>query len=123
MRRIEELDPRFKALADRLSSAFYETEELGIELRDILESESLDPERNEAIQERLDLIRRLERRYGMTADELVKRHEEMRSELSHLEGMEDRLRRAEADYKDKLKAYRLEAAQLTLPPARACVAL
>ena len=113
MRRIEELDPRFKALADRLSSAFYETEELGIELRDILESESFDPERNEAIQERLDLIRRLERRYGMAADDLVKRHEEMRSELSHLEGMEDRLRRAEADYKEKLKAYRLEAAQLT----------
>src|SRR5699024_5178907 len=72
-----------------------------------------DPERNEAIQERLDLIRRLERRYGMAADDLVKRHEEMRSELSHLEGMEDRLRRAEADYKDKLKAYRLEAARLT----------
>lgn len=30
LRRIEELDPRYKALADRLSSAFYEAEELGI---------------------------------------------------------------------------------------------
>ena len=113
MRRIEELDPRYKALADRLSSAFYETEEMGIELRDVLENESFDPERNEAVQERLDLIRRLERRYGMSADELAAHHEEMKSELNRLEGMEDRLRRAEADYKEKLKAYRAEAALLT----------
>ena len=113
MRRIEELDPRYKALADRLSSAFYETEEMGIELRDVLENESFDPERNEAVQERLDLIRRLERRYGMPADELAAHHEEMKSELNRLEGMEDRLRRAEADYKEKLKAYRAEAALLT----------
>ena len=53
------------------------------------------------MQERLDLIRRLERRYGMPADELAARHEEMKSELNRLESMEDRLRRAEADYKEK----------------------
>lgn len=42
----------------------------------------------------------------MPADELAARHEEMKSELTRLESMEDRLRRAEADYKEKLKAYR-----------------
>ena len=113
LRRIEELDPRYQALADRLSSAFYEAEEIGIELRDVLESENFDPERNEAVQERLDLIRRLERRYGMPADDLAAQHEEMKDELARLEGMDERLRRAEVDYKDKLKAYRAEAALLT----------
>lgn len=113
LRMVEELDPRFKLLADRLSSAYYEAEEMGIELRDILESESFDPERNEAIQERLDQIRRLERRYGMTADELVAHHEEMRDELSRLSSMEERLKRAETDYKQKLLAYRTQAAALT----------
>lgn len=113
VRMVEELDPRFKALADRLSTACYEAEEMGIELRDILESESYDPERNEAIQERLDQIRRLERRYGMTADELVAHHEEIRDELSRLGGMEERLKRAEVDYKQKLLAYRTQAALLT----------
>ena len=53
----------------------YEVEEIGLELRDLLEKENFDPERNEQILERLDLIRRLERRYGMTADELVAHHE------------------------------------------------
>lgn len=113
MRRIEELDPRFKALAERLSSAYYEAEETGIELRDILESESYDPERNEAIQERLDLIRKLERRYGMPSDELVKQHEEMRDELNRLGSMEDRLKRCESEYKQRLQTYRSAAAELT----------
>ena len=37
----------------------------------------------------------------------------MKDELARLEGMDERLRRAEVDYKDKLKAYRAEAALLT----------
>lgn len=113
MQLIEEIDPRFKMLADRLSSAYYEAEEMGIELREILENDSFDPERSEAVQERLDLIRRLERRYGMTADELVIHHEEIRDELSRLGSMEERLKRAETDYKQKLAAYRSAASKLT----------
>lgn len=110
---IENLDERFHAIAQRLSSAYYETEELGIELREQLENESFDPERNETILERLDQIRRLERRYGAPADELVRQHEQMKEELSRLSGMEERLKRAEVDYKQKLQAYRAQAAILT----------
>lgn len=110
---VESLDERFHAIVQRLSSAYYETEELGIELRELLENESFDPERNEAILERLDQIRRLERRYGAPADELVVQHERMKDELSRLSGMEERLKRAEADYKQKLQAYRAQAAALT----------
>lgn len=110
---IEELDPKYKALAERLSTAYYEVEEMGIELRDSLESESFDPERSEAIQDRLDQIRRLERRYGMNADELVSHHEEIKDELMRLEGMEERLKHAETDFKQKLQAYRAQAALLT----------
>lgn len=113
MRRIDELDSRYKELSDRLSTAYYEVEEIGIELRDILETEAFDPDRNEAVQERLDLIRRLERRYGMTADELAVRFEEMRDELSQLGSMHERLKRAESDYKQKLLVYRQTAASLT----------
>lgn len=113
LRLIEDVDPQFKALADRISSAYYETEEMGIELRGALEKESFDPERNEAVQDRLDQIRRLERRYGMTADELVAHHEVIRDELIRLGSMEERLKHAEADFKQKLQIYRVRAAALT----------
>ena len=113
LRLIEEIDPRYKLLADRVSNAYYETEELGIELRETLESGSFDPERNEAVQDRLDQIRRLERKYGMPADELVAHLEEIKDELNRLSSLEDRLKHAEADFKQKLQAYRAQAALLT----------
>lgn len=110
---LQEWGEPFKSLAARLTNAYYEAEEVGIELRNILENESFDPDRYEEIQDRLDQIRRLERRYGMPADELVVHHEEIRDELSRLGSMEERLKRAEADYKQKLLAYRTQAAILT----------
>lgn len=110
---IDDLDDRFASLTTRLSSLYYEAEEIGIELRDIYESERFDPNRYESVQERLDLIRRLEKRYSMSSDELVQHHEVIKEELSQLGGMETRLKRAESDYKQKLQQYRLEAGKLT----------
>ncbi len=113
MASIANFEERYQSLAERLSTAYYEVEELGLELRDALAELSFDPERNEAVQERLDLIRRLERRFGMPAQELVSHAQELSQELGRLESMEERLKRAEADYKAKLLAYRQEAALLT----------
>ena len=113
LRLIEDVDPKYKSLAERISTAYYEVEEMGIELREALESENFDPERSKAVQDRLDQIRRLERRYGMTADELVSHHEEIRDELQRLGSMEERLKHAEADFKQKLQTYRMQAALLT----------
>jgi len=113
LRLIEDVDPKYKSLAERISTAYYEVEEMGIELREALESENFDSERSEAVQDRLDQIRRLERRYGMTADELVSHHEEIRDELLRLGSMEERLKHAEADFKQKLQTYRMQAALLT----------
>ena len=113
MAAIAGFDEKYRSLAERLSTAYYEVEEMGLELRDALAELNFDPERNEAVQERLDMIRRLERRFGMPADELVDHAQELAQELSRLETMEDRLKRAEADYKTKLLAYRQEAGLLT----------
>ncbi|NLV57203.1 MAG: DNA repair protein RecN [Clostridiales bacterium] len=113
MHSITEFDERYQALAERLSSAYYEVEELGLELRDILAELNFDPDRNEAVQERLDLIRRLERRFGMPADELIGHAQELTEEFNRLQSMDDRLKHAEVDYKSKLLAYRQEAAVLT----------
>ncbi|MDD3334210.1 MAG: DNA repair protein RecN [Eubacteriales bacterium] len=113
LHRVEELDERYRALAVRMDAASYEAEEVGIELRSLLEQVSFDPERNETILERLDLIRRLERRYNMAADELVNHHEEIRDELNHLGSIEDRMKRAESEYKQRLSEYRSLAAELT----------
>ncbi len=110
---IGSLDPKYQVLAERLSAAYYEVEEMGIELRETLEGIRFDADRSEIVQERLDLLRRLERKFGMPADELVPHYEELKEEFTRLESMEERLKRAEADYKTKLAVYRQEAALLT----------
>ncbi|NLI22055.1 MAG: DNA repair protein RecN [Clostridiales bacterium] len=113
MRRISDYDPRYQALAERLSSTFYEAEEMGIELRDALEAESFDPEKNEQILARLDTYRRLEKRYGMEADELVDYAERLKDEMKGLKSMDERLHAAEVEYKAKLSDYRAAARLLT----------
>jgi DNA repair protein RecN (Recombination protein N) len=111
--RIAGYDPRFAALAERLSSAFYEAEEMGVELRDLTEGESFDPEQNERILSRLDAYKRLEKRYGMEADELADYAERLRDEMNGFASMDDRLHRAEADFKARLNDYRAAAGELT----------
>ncbi|MDD3213158.1 MAG: DNA repair protein RecN, partial [Eubacteriales bacterium] len=113
MGRIAEYDPRYAALHERLSSAFYEAEEMGIELLDLNESETFDPEENDRILARLDTYRRLEKRYGMEADELVDYAERVKDEMRSLHAMDDRLRTAETAFKAKLADYRTAAEALT----------
>jgi DNA repair protein RecN (Recombination protein N) len=113
MKRIEEYDPRFAALAERMTSVFYEAEEMGIELRDLSENESFDPEKNDHILARLDIYRKLEKRYGMEADELVDYAEKLKDEMKSFTAMDDRLRTAETAYKARLAEYRTASKQLT----------
>lgn len=113
MGRIADYDPRFQALVERLNSAFYEAEEMGLELRDALEGASFDPEKNEQIMARLDTYRRLCKRYGMEADELVDYAERMKDEIKGLKSMDERLRDAEAAFKASLADYRTAAHLLT----------
>lgn len=113
LQRIAEYDPSFQALVERLNSAFYEAEEMGIELREALDGASFDPEKNDQIQARLDTYRRLCKRYGMEPDELVDYTERIRDEIKSLKSMDERLRDAEAAFKTSLADYRAEAHVLT----------
>jgi DNA repair protein RecN (Recombination protein N) len=113
MQRIADYDPRFQAMAERLSSAFYEAEEMGIELRDALEGASFDPEKNDQILSRLDIYRRLCKRYGMEPDELVDYAERIKDDIKGLKSMDERLHEAEASFKASLGDYRAAARLLT----------
>ena len=59
MQSIADLDKNYNALSKRLFSAYYESQELGLEIRDALSAISFDSERNDTIQERLDFLKRL----------------------------------------------------------------
>jgi DNA repair protein RecN (Recombination protein N) len=91
--------PEAGALAGRAASTVAETEDLLTELRRYQESVQVDPARLDAVRERLQAIRTLERKYGEGEDGILAYLEEARVRLAGLEGeqgaraeLEDRVR-------------------------------
>lgn len=111
--RIAEYDERFRTLSDRLQNAFYEAEETALDVRAMVDAEDFDEEKYEQVLARLDVYRRLEKRYGMEADELCSYFEELSQELKTIQSMDEVLSKAEARYKLTLSEYRGAAAALT----------
>ncbi|MFH1122814.1 MAG: DNA repair protein RecN [Pseudomonadota bacterium] len=65
-----EVDKRLKTLLETLHSARIGIDETALELRDIQRTIMIDPRRLEEVEERLQLINRLKRKYGSSLDEI-----------------------------------------------------
>lgn len=80
-----QIDPAFRSAAEMLQQAAAEVEEVAGDLRRAIKRVQHDPERLEAIEERLALLSRLKRKYNCGADELVDRLSQTEGELAGLE--------------------------------------
>ena len=106
------LDPRFDRLSGELRNLYYAVQEAGSELQAISEELSFDPRLMDRIADRLDLISRLERKYGATEAEVIAFGESARARLESVQSGDARI----AELKKQLKAQ-----DLTL--REACAAL
>lgn len=70
--------------SDRLASALYELQEISRELENALDDIDADPGRLEEIEERLDLLYRLRRKYGDTEEEMLACLDNSKEELKKL---------------------------------------
>ena len=103
----------YESLAKRCESAYYELEEIGYELGGMMERDEFDPRRLEQVETRLDLIRRLQRKYGDTAEAVLANQERMREEYDHYASMDDQVAAMGQEHKRLLAAYRGLARRLT----------
>ena len=71
-------------VADRLSSALYELQELSRELESAMDDIDADPGRLEEIEERLDLLYRLRHKYGDSEEEMLAYLDNAKKELKSL---------------------------------------
>ena len=111
---IERLDGDYAALRARLDGLYYEAEDIGLTLRDLLSRLDSDPDRLEQVQARLDLIRRLSRKYGgADTGELLSRQQDMEQEIATFENLDDLLEQAARKEKALSQAYQQAAAALT----------
>lgn len=103
----------YKSLAARCESAYYELEEVGYELADIIENGEFDPARADYVETRLDLIRRLERKYGENIPAILAEQEKMQEEYDNYASMDQQVASLGVEHKKLLAAYRALARQLT----------
>jgi DNA repair protein RecN (Recombination protein N) len=117
---ISVLDTKLKQAAEVFEGVLYQTEEGARELRHYLEKIVSDPNRLEEIEERLNLIRQLKRKYGNTIEEILQYGREAALELEKLvhnetilSGLQDRRIQLENKYSElaeKLTVHRQQAA-------------
>lgn len=81
---LEAMDPRVSALSNRLAETLYAIEEIANDLRDYRDGIEADPARLADVEDRLDSIRLLTRKYGNTIEEVIAFGESAERELASL---------------------------------------
>ncbi len=71
MDKLSQIDERYAELGLRLREMVYSAQDIGYELRDILDHMESDPELIEKVSKRLETIDRLERKYGPNLDDVL----------------------------------------------------
>jgi DNA repair protein RecN (Recombination protein N) len=113
LRPLVEHDPRLKPITDLLDSALIQAEEAGTELRGYLDGLEVDPQRLEAIEQRLQRITDLARKHQVSPEQLPKVLETMLSELDGLENLDTRLAELDQELQVADDAYRAAAGKLS----------
>lgn len=88
MEQVADIDPDAGELSGRIISACYEIEDLGATLQAYLDAIPTDPHRLEQINERMALLKQLQRKYGPTLEDVLDYRKQAEEELASLESME-----------------------------------
>ena len=84
-----ELIPRSTLSGERVAAAALELADIASELRSYEDAIEAEPGRLEAVEERLALIERLERKHGGSIEAVIAHAERCRAEIERLEGAEE----------------------------------
>lgn len=85
------IDPRLAAIASQLDVARAQVEDAACDLGRYARGVTVDPERLAEIDERIERLKRLERKYGGSIDAILEHRERAAAELAELDHHEDRL--------------------------------
>ena len=105
-------DPDLEALAERSKTLYYEMEELAFDLHRELEKRGNEEGRLEQAEHRLDLLKRLIRRYG-SEEEALRAEKTLEAEYAEWCALEDQIGKTAAEHKRLLSVYRKAARALS----------
>ncbi|WP_373891558.1 DNA repair protein RecN [Weissella confusa] len=88
MEDIEELSPKYATLTEAVRGAYYELQEAASEILSVRDGLEFDEERLREVDDRLNLIRSLERKYGATITDVLLHQSKVDAELAEMGGGE-----------------------------------
>ena len=88
MEDIEELSPKYATLTEAVRGAYYELQEAASEILSVRDGLEFDEERLREVDDRLNLIRSLERKYGATITDVLAHQAKVDAELAEMGGGE-----------------------------------
>jgi DNA repair protein RecN (Recombination protein N) len=91
VKEILKIDPSLKLSGEEMEEIYYRIEEAAFALRDYAKRLSFDPVRMEQIEERLELLGRLKRKYGGTLAAVLKKQAEAEEELGSIASVEEEI--------------------------------
>lgn len=89
LEKIEAIDNKYEAASSNLKNIYYELQELGRDISSYKQDIYFDEEERNQVEERLDLIFDLKRKYGNSIPEMLKYKEEMKEEITYIEHLEE----------------------------------
>jgi DNA repair protein RecN (Recombination protein N) len=101
VREMSSLDQRLSETLNVLESALPSIEDAALSLRGLRNRYALEPERLDEIEERIELIKMLERKYGQGEEAIMRYKEEAEKEFRRLELTDERLNAVDAELKEQ----------------------
>jgi len=108
--KVSDIDPNISSILDTIREALYSLEDSTAVLRDYKNNIDFSPERINQVEERLNLIQNLKKKYGDTIQEILLYAERARNELETINSSEEELENLKLEERKTVK----EAKELAL---------
>lgn len=89
LEKIENVDERYSQKLSELKNIYYEVQELSRDVCSMNEDTYFDENERNQVEERLDEIYSLKRKYGNTIEEILKYQDELESEINRIENLDE----------------------------------
>ena len=100
LEKIAELDNKYSNVLEELRNTYYELEESGRDIASLNEDNCFEEEDRTKIEERLDLIFSLKRKYGSNIEEILEYCDKIKKELYEIENLEEYTNKIKKEIKE-----------------------
>ncbi len=120
---LQQIDPQLSSLGESLNTTLYAVEDVAMQLRDYAQKISFEPQRQQLVEDRLALIKTLQRKYAPTIEELLDYLNRIDAELDDLRDIDSRRSELQQQFAEAEKKLQDAGGRLSRKRAEAAVAL